>query len=227
MCAVEAKRKCGFRQLDGKYLVGTGLQVFCDRLPIPVPDVCPTCDEGLRHTRAPRKINALKLWGEHLYCSEERSRMDPLGLLGALVPPCYVCHPSENTAYLMGVGENHYPTPKDFIDEAITLGVSKRIPAVPKDIELGKTVVFLTHKKALQLQTLPGEKEKYQTGVIYAFVVTRVEQIVKQSELGSVREKLEKRGITPVGVPDEDPDHVPKSKRTEPGVVKPPAEVAQ
>ncbi len=225
MCAVEAKRGCGYRQLDGKYLVGTGIQFFCDRLPMPVPDLCPTCNEGLRHTRATRKINALKLWGEHDPCTEQR---DKPGTLNFLLPPCYVCHPLESTAYLMGVGKNHYPTPKDFIDEAITLGVSKRIPTVPKDIELGKTVVFLTHKKALLCQEKDEKgNDQYQTGVIYAFVVTRVEQIVKQSELESVRKKLEKRGITPVGVPDDDPDHCPKSKRTEPGVVKPPAEVAQ
>ncbi len=209
---IEPKRGCGYRQLDGLYLVGTGIQVLCDRLPMPVPDACPTCNCGIKHTRTPRKINALKLWGEHGYCTEDRP----------FLRKCYVCSPSEDTAYIMGVGENHYPTPKDFVEEAIDLGVSKRIPAVPRDVELGKTVVFLTHKKALLLQEKDEKgNDQYQTGVIYAFVVTRIEQIVKQSELESVREKLEKRGITPVGVPDEDPDHVPAAKR-KPGVAKEP-----
>lgn len=210
--SVEEKRKCGWRQLDGLYLVGKGLAVICDRLPMPLPDCCPTCNSGLKHTRVPRKINALKLWGEHGYCTEEAPLRDN----------CYVCHPADAVAYVMGVG-NEYPTPKDFVDEAITLGVSKRIPAVPRDIELGKTVVFLTHKKALLCQEKDEKgNDKYQAGVIYAFIVQRIEQIVRESELEEKREALEKRHITPVPVPDNDPDHVPAAKRR--GVAKPPTD---
>jgi hypothetical protein len=124
----------------------------------------------------------------------------------------------------MGAGEQRYPRPIDFIEEALRLGVSKRIPAVPRDVEVGKTVVFLTHKKAMQIQTKLGEKEKWQTGVIYAFKVTRVEQIVKISELENKRKELEKRGITAFGVPDDDPDHCPKQKNKTAAIVKSPLE---
>lgn len=199
---VEPKRGCGYRQVGGIYLVGSGALAECDRIPMPLPEACPCCNGGIKHTRTPRKINARQLWGEHEMCTEQQAFT------------CYVCHPGDDVAYVMGVGEQHYPRPQDFVDEAIRLGVSKRIPAVPRDVEIGKTKIFLTHKKALLCQEKDAKgNDKYQTGVIYAFVVTGVEQIVKQSEYEAVKEGLAKRNITAVAVPDDDPDHQPKKNK--------------
>jgi len=218
--AVEPKRGCGYREIGGMYLVGDGLQVVCDRLPMPLPEACPCCNGGIKHTRTPRKINALTLWGEHEHCTEDRP--DPEGMRSdRYAINCYVCHPNNDVAYIMGVGENHYPKPQDFIEEARRLGVSKRIPAVPRDVVIGKTKIFLTHKKALTCQEKDAKgNDKYQAGVIYAFVVTAVEQIVKQSEYEGVKDQLAKRNIRAVPVPDDDLDHQPKRKNKKRGIVK-------
>jgi hypothetical protein len=225
--AVEPKRGCGYREIGGTYLVGSGILAECDRIPMPLPEACPCCNGGIKHTRTPRKIDALKLWGEHEHCTEgEFLYITPVLTERRIPSGCYVCHPTNDTAYIMGVGENHYPKPQDFVEEAVRLGVSKRIPAVPRDVVVGKTKIFLTHKRALQIQTKPGEKEKWQAGVIYAFVVTAVEQIVKQSEYESQQKALAKRGIKAVAVPDNDPDHQPKKKNRAAAIVKNPAEGA-
>jgi|GEM_PF-2940968 len=48
--AVEARRGCGFRKINGLYLVGGGLSAPCDRMPYRL-DRCPTCGEGVKFTR--------------------------------------------------------------------------------------------------------------------------------------------------------------------------------
>jgi hypothetical protein len=56
----------------------------------------------------------------------------------------------------------------------------------------------------------------YRPGVFAFFRPQRAELIVRESELtDEVREKLAKRGISPVVVPDGDPEHDPPSKRPE------------
>ena len=47
--------------------------------------------------------------------------------------------------FLMGVGKKYYPTPKHFIDEAKRLGISKRIPFIPKGFVFEKSKIFLVH----------------------------------------------------------------------------------
>ena len=164
---------------------------------------------------------------------------------------CPVCYPTEEMAYLLGVGEKFY-TPESFIVEANTMGVSKRIPPnVPKNLELGKTRVFLCHKKGILIDTkvdeckecggegvihrdvvrLQGEggsliktlncpkckgkgevrTDTYETAVFCSFVPQRIEMLVWESELtDEKRAELEKRGITPVPIPDGDKDHMPR-----------------
>lgn len=154
--AQEKLRGCGSRKHGGTYLCGVGLQVVCDRLPIPL-EVCPTCNEGLKFSRNPREINADKMFGVHKIYPIDGS-FD----LGTSCPEdyCYVCRPpSDVPSYIMGVGERHY-TPESFIKEAMEMGVSKRIPAIPRNLVVGKSVVFLSHKKAIVHKTMKCPKCK-------------------------------------------------------------------
>jgi hypothetical protein len=50
---------------------------------------------------------------------------------------------------LMWVGETHYETPREFIDEAFGLGFSKRIASPPECVWPGKTKVYFAHRKAI------------------------------------------------------------------------------
>lgn len=62
---------------------------------------------------------------------------------------CHVCNPPSGLiSFLMTVGEKYY-TPENFVAEAQVMGVSKRIPTMPRDLVLGKSVVYLAHPEAV------------------------------------------------------------------------------
>lgn len=218
--AAEARRGCGYRKVGGLYICGEYIEVPCDRLPYPI-GACPVCGEGIHFTRGYRKINPLKLFGEHRPCSD-------------VFPDCFMCEPKEDPAFLMTVGERYYPKPDDFVQEARSMGLSKRVPAIPKELELGKTVIYLTHPKAIEIKTspleqeldlllqngnneqqrlIPEEKTTYKLGVFMVFIPERIEMPVWGSELtDEKKEELERRGITPISIPDGDSDHAPSKK---------------
>lgn len=215
--AVEKKRGCGFRKVGGIYLVGKYISIPCDRLPFPL-SVCPICGNGIKVGRGMTKINPLRLFEYHKDCDDK-------------IHPCFICDPTEDIAYIMRVGEKFYPNPEDFINEGIMQGVSKRIAQIPKDFEIGKTVIYLAHINACKVKEpvkvlqeamaiieqsepprlLDAEKEKRVMGIFSAFIPQRIEKIYWQSELDKMsdkeKENLEKRGITLVGIPDGDKDH--------------------
>lgn len=116
---------------------------------------------------------------------------------------------------LLWVGEKFYPNPYSFVEEAEKLGVSRRISAIPKKIVLGKTWILLAHPKAIPHDVEDPNTGKVETkfnpGIFYAFKPDRIEQIITktQSEDIDFMRAIEKRGITPVIVPDDDLDHQP------------------
>lgn len=213
--AVEPTRGCGYRKCGALYLVGGYRFVACDRLPFPL-HVCPTCGGGLKVGRAVTKINARRLFGQHEYCADHWR-------------PCLMCDPPDGPAFVMNVGERYYATPADFIREGHTLGISKRIPAIPKGLELGKTPVYLAHPRACEVQEpvavqqalaiveaaetqqprlLDAEAVQKAPGLFAVFVPQRIETLIrKRDATPEALERLEKRGITPVIVPDDDKDH--------------------
>lgn len=202
--AVEAIRGCGYRKVGGMYLVGGILNAPCDRLPIPL-ECCPVCGQGIKVGRGVTKINPHKLWGSHSDCKDA-------------IRPCLVCDAPNKVAYIMGVGERYYKTPQDFINEGEALGVCKRIAAIPKDLRIDKTVVYLAHPKACikngsgRTKKGQGKMLEYQLGVFCAFIPHKIEQLVWDKDLKgkrgrALKKQLRKRRITPVPVPFGDKDH--------------------
>ncbi len=214
--SVESKRLCGFRRIGGLYLCGEFIALPCDRLPIEVGH-CPVCNSGIHFSRSFARINPFRLWGAHTPCQERG-------------PLCWACAPRDETAFLMTVGVKFYPTPQSFLEEGHRLGFSKRIPTVPKGLELGKTVVYLAHPRAVEVKQPVAVQQamsivegleavqnrlleapktpEYRLGVFCCFIPQRIEKIVKQSEATpELVEKLARQGITAVPVPDDDPDH--------------------
>jgi hypothetical protein len=234
--AVEPRRGCGFRKVGGLYLICAGLAAPCDRLPIPL-GVCPCCGGGIKQTRGWTWIQPARLFG---------GKHDPCGCR----PSCPACDPDailgeDGRAGLLWIGEQFYPSPADFAAEAARLGVSRRISAVPRGFKVGETWIFVAHPKAVQTtlvnkegESLFAEEPGLGPGIFQAFRPSRIERIVKQSELehyqdvlADVAPALESgaklqdlvpasyevfwrlradvaRGITLVPVPDDDPDHL-------------------
>lgn len=135
----EGKRGCGHRKEGGLYLVGGGTAVECDRLPYPL-SICPVCGQGIKQSRGITEIDWCGLvGGDHDHCIDKFI--------------CPLCRPMKGEMMqLMWVGRKYY-TPETFIKEAIKMGVSKRIAAVPQGIVLGETRVLLAHPDAAQIVT--------------------------------------------------------------------------
>lgn len=119
-------------------------------------------------------------------------------------------------AGLLWIGEKFYATPADFISEGINLGFSRRIKSSPRGFKAGETWVLLAHSKAIRTEVPAGAgafeftsvKAEYKPGVFYVWLPQRVEKICLESQRDSEEiADLEKRGITPVFVPDDDTDH--------------------
>jgi hypothetical protein len=153
--------------------------------------VCPTCNGGIKQTRGWQWIDPQPwLTGECSHVEQSCPAVDPRGL--------------GNRVGLLWIGAQFYPMPADFIAEAAVMGVSRRITAVPRGFELGKTWVFFAHPKIKQ--TTNGD---WIGGVFRVFKPDRIEKIVTetQAEDTASMEKLADAGITPVIVPDDDRDH--------------------
>jgi len=199
--SIERRRGCGYRKPGGLYLVSGGLSEPCSALPVAL-EVCPTCHAGVKPTRGwtwidPKALLALPR-GPHApaehYDRCPLAQLDGLGFGGR--------------AGLLWVGEKYYGTPAEFTKEAAMMGVSRRIPAVPKDFKIG-TWVLLAHRKAVPDGIVPiaapreekmGEEAKFRPGVFHAFRPTAVEYIWKGTETEAELEAITKRGIQVVKV---------------------------
>lgn len=201
--AIEPIRACGYRKVGGTYLVCDEIGVPCDRLPTPL-EICPTCGHGVKFSRGFTWLDWLEFAGNHESCHCVAG------------PTCPVCNPELKIADLrhsdpMGeirygliwIGEAFY-TPDDYTKEALKLGVSRRISAIPRGIRIGETPVLLAHINAC------GD---HKHGVFECFVPTRIEHLVWESQKNSAEAfELQKRGVTIVPIPDGDKDHDPRSK---------------
>lgn len=211
--AVEQKRGCGYRKAGSLYIVGTGLGVGCHRLPVEL-HVCPTCSAGIKFSRGWTWVKPKTLLGT---CAPGLPKgLAPMeGVKYCECPAeCPVCFPTDDRAGLLWVGHSFY-TPESFIEEAERLGVSKKISTLPRGYKPGETWVYLAHKKAVPVQKrlagcedVDSNGDAGKPGIFYAFNPTGFEKIVKASKATKTEiEKLEKRGIKAVVVPDDDPDH--------------------
>lgn len=214
----EGVRGCGYRKVGGTYLVGSGLGEPCDMLPL-VMHECPTCGFKVPFSRVFMWINVklLRVDSEtHLGRPEEcKCRgMHPMN-------PCPICFPPQEGKYgFMWVGREY--TPESFMEEAKEMGVSKRIPKIPKGLELNKTWVLLAHRKVpiyngsngVTIQQIvglaPAEPTK-KPAIFYAFKPERIEKLIWKKDATPERiQELEEKGYTPILIDDKDPEEVKK-----------------
>lgn len=199
--AVESRRGCGYRKVGGLYLCGGGIPFFCDRLPLAI-EPCPICGEEPRFSRGIAQIGPDCLWNPHQAYVDCR---DP--------STCPVCYPP-GRGFLMWVGEEY--TPASFTDEARRMGVSKRIANLPTDLRIGEDWVFLAYQKLIRNERYRyGPQAGWRPGIFHAFIPVTVELIitVTQSKDEAFMEELRQKGVHPVVVPDDDPDHARKKRK--------------
>lgn len=226
--SVEQIRGCGYRKVNALYLCGEYIRhEACDRMPFPLT-TCPVCGQGIKVSRGFTEVNPYQLWGPHDYSDADSKSGIYIQKCNDRIRPCFLCDPPDEPAYIMLVGEKYY-SPESFLDEATRMGISKRIPFIPRDLELSKTIIYLAHPKACEIKVaaavqqamsiLEGaetqqpklvetDRVEKKIGIFAAFIPKRVEKLIWESDATPEElEKLEKRGITPVPIPDGDKDH--------------------
>jgi len=202
---------------EGLYLVSEPGGMPCDRLPIALT-VCPVCSHGFKQARGFTWVDVEGLvGGVHRDCQDSW--------------PCPLCMATGGMgkAGLLWIGERFYKTPAAFEREAGELGISRRITALPRGFKVGETWILLAHPKAMPGQPCgaceglgflgnvgalepcdgcDGKGKKDVAAIFKVWRPARLEKILGESQRDSdeVRELIEK-GITPVFVPDNDPDH--------------------
>ena len=200
----DQKRGCGYRKPGGLYLVAPSMGVPCGRLPVEM-EVCRTCSQGIKPARGWTWVDA----GEIM---TKRNCVAP-------ATQCAACPTIVGRHGLIWIGEQFYPSPKAWFDEAKNQGVSRRIKALPKDFVLGETWVLVAHRKAIpvvpcglpiDLVNMCGRRSGHQgecdpdreyiPGVFQAFKPSAIEYVVKGDETPEELEAFEARGITPVQV---------------------------
>jgi hypothetical protein len=182
------------------YLVGSGMAMSCGKLPFPI-HTCAHCGEGIKVTRALKMMDASALLQTMKPCRNPKCQNCPLA--GSYE------RASERLGKvgLIGVGEKYY-TPHEFSMEATRMGISKRIPQIPKALKLGETWVFLAHKSAC-LNEDPDADTFFSEGpgVFYVFKPSGIEYLADGTDDPKKIERLVKKGIKIVKVPKDDPDH--------------------
>jgi len=130
----ERERKCGWRKVGGLYLMGSGIQLPCFKIPYKL-GICPVCGEGISFKRNYQWADAKHLTG---------------GKCDTPMSYCSTCPFEQEKTLLMFVGKSHYNKPMDFINEALEMGVSKRVTTIPKGLEFGKTWILLAHIQGME-----------------------------------------------------------------------------
>lgn len=180
----ESARGCGYRKPGGTYMVALDPATLggCGRFPFPL-EVCPCCHAGIKPSRGFQWV------GKEIIPACSNAVMRNPKVCGtctlAIIPDRFG---------LIWVGEKFYPTPEAFLAEAATMGVSRRLAQVPKELVVGETVVLLAHRKALSAlgKSVPG--------VFAWFVPTAIQYVVRNDDSESKLKRLRKRGIDPVRV---------------------------
>lgn len=198
----EQARGCGYREPGGLYLVADNPKHSCPALPLDLHR-CPTCSGGIKPSRGWTWVdgNALFTGAERVDPCEE-----PLCPLNPMVREAYL-----RQCGLLWIGGQYYKSPNAFLNEATDMGISRRIPAIPKDFVLGETWVLLAHRQGRRLFGLPGEGEIDQPGQVLAparwmpqvfsvFRPTAIEYVVREDDTEEALEALVKRGVTLVRV---------------------------
>lgn len=211
--SVEAKRGCGFRKVGGLYLVGEAGGIGCDRLPIPLT-VCGCCGQGIKQSRGWTWCDIAGLVGgdhmiEHVPSADACHPLTyPPSPCNCSMGLCPLCHnvAKMGRGGLVWIGTQFYPTIEAFEAEAKSQGISRRVAALPRGFKLGD-VVLLAHPRGV-LQSTGELTGQYVPAIFRVWRPTRVERIYNESDRGSEAVQAdEKRGISPVFVPDNDADH--------------------
>jgi hypothetical protein len=192
--SVEKIRGCGYRKPSaggkgvGIYLVADGIAAPCGKLPIAL-DVCPCCGGGIKQSRPSRLFAGVRCNLDDTATAYHSSRRHG-SWLDRSCESCPLGDPlPEGKHGLIWIGESFYATPDDFRREAAMMGVSRKLPAIPRGFDLGQTWVYLAHPKAVQHESTHPETA-FTPGIFRAFMPTGVDLVIEDED--KIPERAEK-----------------------------------
>lgn len=217
----EKARGCGFRRAGptgvGIYLMGPGGSEACERLPLPL-EVCPCCGQGIKFSRGFTWVEPASLFDPKIEpkCLLALDEPDP-GLVALYADHnhegCPMCNPSKiagDKAGLLWIGGKNY-TPQSFKREAAQMGISRRLPSIPRGFMVGSHYVYLAHKQAAYPEGWPDVEPgaKARAGVFYVFKPTHVDLVIDDKDQIPERaerllDKLGDKGRLVQVIPDQD-----------------------
>jgi len=207
---VEFSRGCGYRVVGGVYLCGQGPSAICDALPVELGN-CECCDFMVKQSRSMQPVHlgylAMKLKDHKCH---ENFKGCPLCFYANVYPELKKLDRVEQKKrkipkvfYLMFVSKNYY-SPESFVEEAVEMGVSKRIApnCLPKNFKLGEDWVFLAHREVAYVASLEAgalqAEAVYKRAIFYAFKPTRLELLLWKGTSSKTIREYEKAGYTVV-----------------------------
>ena len=146
----EGERGCGYRKPGGLYLVGGSMTAPCGGGPIPLRP-CECCSLELKQHRAFGWFNPALLF-EAMKPTARKPGSSANRCPSGHCPGCPFSHPPER-AGIVWIGKAHYPTWPEFMVEAETMGLSRRIgPHLPRDFWNERE--FSVHYKAQPIDSV-------------------------------------------------------------------------
>ena len=202
----DRERRCGWRVPGAKYVVAAQLSPPCGKFPI-LLEQCPRCGMGLH------RFHRGWQWCEPAGLVALAPCHDRRGILFAAdgsqrhvahrfnCSHCPLARPETlGRCGLLWVGQQHYPTPADFLAEAVRFGVSRKIPEFPVGFVAGETKIFLAHLKAIDLGTGKASGTRFGPGLFALLVADRLEYVTCGTETEEELQRLVERGVTPVRI---------------------------
>lgn len=192
---IEPRRGCGYRKKGGLYLIGsTEFNSSCCKLPAPLT-VCNCCGQGIKFSRGFTWIKPELIYKGQQCTGDDTGKRCPLPF-------------TVSDMGLMWVGESFYNTPRHFMNEAMKLGISKRIASIPVLVEPGKTWIALAHRKCIPFHRTDwieqGKRGQdaidYSPGVFMLFKLQKIQYVVNGDETELQLQRMENRGIELVDV---------------------------
>lgn len=206
----EAKRGCGYRSQGGTYLMGEGVSAPCGVLPLQLT-VCPCCSQGIKPARGWTWIEPGKLFADQIAalphtCGMGHCSRCPMPTVSQLLSQSLAGGVDDDRAGLLWIGEAHYATPAEWLEEARVQGVSRKVPAVPTGFVLGETWIYVAHRKAcldkctgqssavkftdaqgmcmdIGCEDCGGSGQMQVPGVFHFFKPSRIDYILKANEV--------------------------------------------
>ena len=190
----DRERGCGWRDPGGLYLVTEGAARGCGLMPFPLTKCC-ACGQGVKPSRGWTWIEPAMLFDQApQFCEQSQCESCPMAVPRRL---------TLGRAGLLWCGTRYYPKPEHWLQETIEQGVSRRISGLPRGFEVGKTWVYMAHRDVerdlFNAHNLE-ETDDVTGAIVYVFLPTAVEYVVRGDESEEQLEQLEERGITLVRV---------------------------